>query len=115
MDAFEKDLEQLELFTEGLSDMDAILNRFYRYIHYYGELHLNGTMEQFSTRQDVSLEIAEEGIFEGYDKIKEYFGFMPKLAKKPGIMIYHYVDTQVVEIAKDGKTAKLTQCADGGL
>lgn len=113
MEALERDLEQLELFAEGLSDMDAILNRFYRYIHYYGELHINGTMEQFSTRDDVSLEIAEEGIFEGYGRIKEYFGFMPKLAKKPGIMIYHYVDTPVVEIAGDGKTAKLTCLASG--
>lgn len=113
MQELEKDLEQLELFAEQLSDHDAVLNCFYRYIHYYGQLHITGTMEQFSRRSDVSLEIGEEGIYEGYDTIERYFGFMPKLAKKPGIMIYHYVDTPVVELAGDGKTAKLTCLAPG--
>lgn len=108
-----KDIGALEEFATRLVDHDQILNTFYRYIHYYGELHITGTMQQFSKRPDISLEIGEEGVYEGYDTIKAYFGFMPKLAQKPGILIYHYTDTPVIEIAKDGQTAKLTALAPG--
>lgn len=106
-------IEALDKMATELVDHDQILNTFYRYIHYYGELHIDGVMEQFANRQDISLEIGEEGVFEGRETIRAYFGFMPKLAKKPGILIYHYTDTPVVEIAKDGKSAKLTALAPG--
>ena len=114
MQDLEKDLESLEFLTEEISDHDAILNCFYRYIHFYGQLHIEGVMEQFSKdHSDVSLEIGEEGIYTGLNTIRSYFGFMPKLSQKPGIMIYHYVDTPVVEIAGDHKTAKITCLAPG--
>lgn len=103
----------LEKQAIKLVDHDQILNAFYRYIHYYGELHITGVMEQFADRPDISLEIGEEGIYEGRETIQAYFGFMPKLAQKPGILIYHYTDTPVVEIAKDGQSAKLTALAPG--
>ncbi|MBR0091838.1 MAG: nuclear transport factor 2 family protein [Lachnospiraceae bacterium] len=109
----ENGIAELETFTQKLSDYDAVLNRFYRYIHYYGLMHISGVMEQFSKKEDVSLEIGEEGMYTGYETIKEYFGFLPKLAAKPGTMIYHYVDTPVVQIAKDGQTAKITCLAPG--
>lgn len=108
-----KDIEELEQVAERLTDHDQILNTFYRYIHYYGELHINGVMEQFADRADITLEIGEEGLYRGPETIRSYFGFMPKLAQKPGILVYHYTDTPVVEIAGDGKTAKVTALAPG--
>lgn len=113
MDLYNK-IEELNALADRLTAKDDIINCFHRYVNFYSELHIEGMMKQFSTeRKDICLEIGEDGLYEGEKAIREVFAFMPKLAKRPGSIIYHYVDTEVVEIAQDGLTAKLTCLAPG--
>lgn len=107
-------IAELTCLASKLNNRDEIINCFHRYINFYSEQHIDGVMAQFTTTQpDVSLEIGEKGCLKGLDAIRAYFGYMPKIAARPGAIIYHYVDTQVVTIAEDGKTAKLTCLAPG--
>ena len=106
-------LQALEQQMDRVADTNRILDIFYRYIHYFSLLHREGILSTFADRDDVSLELAEEGVVVGPEQLRRHFSFMPVLAQKPGILVYHYVTCPVVEIAADGATAKLTCFAPG--
>jgi len=104
----EKELAGLTALADKNSAVHSVLKVFHAYVNYYSQQHIEGVMAQFADKPDVSLEIADEGKVVGLADIRRYFSYMPVLAKKPGILMYHYVTTEVVEVAGDGKTAKLT-------
>lgn len=105
----EKQILELSRIADHNSDVDAVLKVFHNYLHYFAQNHVTGVLEQFSGEQeDISLEVGEEGRIVGRADLEKHFAYMPRLAQKPGVLVYHYVTTEVVEIAQDGQTAKLT-------
>lgn len=106
--SIEKELAELTALADKNSAVNTVLKVFHAYVNYYSQQHIEGVMAQFADQPDVSLEVADEGKVVGLENIRRYFSYMPVLAKKPGILMYHYVTTEVVEVAEDGQTAKLT-------
>jgi hypothetical protein len=62
---------------------------------------------------DISFESAKPRVYMGADSMKEYFGYLPELARLRGILYEYFVFDHVIEIAQDGKVAKLTSLSPG--
>lgn len=105
---FEKEFAELKALADRNCAVNEVLKTLHRYVNYYSQEHIEGVMAQFADEPDVSLEVADEGKVVGLENIRRYFSYMPIIAKKPGILMYHYVTTEVVAVAEDGKTAKVT-------
>lgn len=106
---FEKELADLSVIVTRNSAVNEVLNVFHSYVHYFSQNHISGVLKQFALdKEDVSLEIGEEGKIVGAEQLRKHFAYMPRLAKQTGVLVYHYVTSEVVEVAEDGKTAKVT-------
>jgi hypothetical protein len=56
---------------------------------------------------EISVEIAESGVYEGIDKIRTLFVDMFKpLFTAPGSLPIHLLTTPVIEISSDGQSAR---------
>jgi hypothetical protein len=99
---------------EKLEARDAILNCFHRFLQYLSLQHELGVMQCFPLEcYDVSFESAKSGIYIGADSMKKYFGCLPELAGLRGMLYEQFAFDHVIEIAQDGKTAKLTSLSPG--
>lgn len=64
-------------------------------------------LESFALdRRDVSLEYADEGVFEGREAVTAIVRQILKRASEPGEMLDMQLTTPMIEIAGDGRTAK---------
>ena len=93
---------------------DAVLNCFHRFLQYLSLQHEPGVLGCFALEcDDVSFESSKSGVYIGAESIKKYFGYLPRLSKLRGMLYEQYTFDQVIEVAQDGKTAKLTSISPG--
>jgi hypothetical protein len=108
--SLEERIDRLEKECERLAAVKACCDLMSRYEYYLcGGVQLKA-MELFAKRDDTLMQVATGwGHYKGWDSIYKLFvGFMTGLEKDmgTGLMFEHHLDTSLVEVAGDGKTAK---------
>jgi hypothetical protein len=100
-------LEAVEKELSRMKSVQAIQNLMGRYTTNHSQKNMHKTVEFYALdRPDVSVEIADLGIYVGAEAIKTLFQkqyFIPQLE---GNLLIHYLSTPMIEVAKDGQTAK---------
>lgn len=102
-------LDELYTKVKHLEDLEEIkkLQRKYQYWLYIQEYEKIVERCWAQKTPGVSMEASDSGVFKGKDGIKRFFlEFMGSLRKKPGAFTMHLAVGPVIEVAKDGKTAK---------
>lgn len=93
---------------------DEIMNCFHRFLQYLSLQHKPGVLACFALDQkDVSYETGKSGVFVGKEALEEYFEYLHEMAKLKGLLYEQFSFDQVIEVAEDGKTAKLTSLSPG--
>lgn len=99
--------EQTHDAVQTLLDVHEIANLQGRYL-YYVQAHDYERIVSLFAEQDpeVSVEIAESGIYVGVEKVRALFtGLIEPLFTAPGSLPIHMLNTPVIEVARDGTTA----------
>ena len=100
MASLEKEIERLQAVTE-------IQNLVGRYAVVHTPKTMAKSWELFALKQpDVSVEIAMWGVYVGGEKIKKLYATMGEGTPIPGTMFEHQFTTPIIEVARDGQTAK---------
>jgi hypothetical protein len=108
MEDLQKRLEELKRRAQRVADIQNVEKLFNTYLQYYALQHKEGVLGTFALDQpDVSVEEAYSEVFEGAQAVEDYYDFMTRLARKPGILLEQQAVCPVIEIAGDGKTAKI--------
>ena len=103
----QKAVESLQKENERLQAINEIMNLVGRYAVVHTPSSMARTIDLFALKQpDVSVEIAMWGVFIGPDQIRKMYTEMSEGAAKPGAMFEHQWTTPMIQVAKDGKTAK---------
>lgn len=94
--------------AQRLLDVHEIANLQGRYMYYIQSHCYDAILDLFAADDpEVSVEIAESGVYEGIDKIRTLFVDMFKpLFTAPGSLPVHLLTTPVIEIAADGQSAR---------
>lgn len=110
----QEDLEALYAGIRHIEDIQEIQQLQYRYIQNLALFRADKIIELFAQNApDVSFEGGGSGVFEGIEGVKRFFSVHRQFAKARGLLIEHYALCPVIEIAKDGKTAKGTWLSPG--
>jgi len=91
------------------ADVHQIQNVMGRYEYYHVSNLQEETVSLFSKREDVKVEIANLGIYDGQAGLKRFFLGANLKHTDPhvaGNMFLHTLTTPVIEVAGDGKTAQ---------
>ena len=87
-------------------DIEEIRNLMGKYEVWHVPNKVTETWRLFAQKApDVSAEIADWGVYVGIDKIRLLYEEVHRVPLK-GTMHEHYLTTYVIQVAKDGKTAK---------
>ena len=119
MQLLEEDNRELKKQVQRLEDTRQIANMMGRYI-YKHEVHKDTEFLNtiFADRDDISWEVANFGVYCGWDGVKRILDAHSGIGRKDteddkemsiigtGGMIMHTLSTPVIEIAGDGRTAK---------
>ena len=107
-------LDKLQAKITKAEDILEVKKLASRYLQYFQGADANGIMADFAFEMpDVSLDGSMGSKFVGEKPIREFFDQRPTLARMPGALVEHETTTQVVVIAKDGKTARMTAFSPG--
>lgn len=109
MDSLEKRLEKLEKEIQRLSDFQEIANLQGRYNHLVLGHYWERIVDEMVAKKHpgVKAEIAESGVFHGVEGVKKVFiDVLGKLYNYKGNLGVHELTTPVIEVSKDGQTAK---------
>lgn len=105
--------------TQKLMDIHEIKQLMARYEYYHsGGLHRE-CVALFSQRDDVKVEIANLGIFDGQDGLRRFFIGANSFAEessanlRKGHMHLHMITTPIIEIAGDSQTAQAIWLSPG--
>jgi len=111
----EEKIKKLEGEIERLKAVHEIQNLMSKYEYYHTADMQEETVELFAKKTpDVSAEIADWGVYEGVEGIKRLFlGVHRLIPDRTGTMFIHTLTTPVIEVAKDGKTAKAIWLSPG--
>ena len=91
-----------------LEAVHEIQNLQGRYNHYLSMGRFDGIMEMFSSKDpDIELEIADSGVYVGHDSIRKWLdeSIKPKHISRGGMGLMMLL-TPVIEVSRDGKSAK---------
>ena len=118
MDEREKQLrqryEELMARAQRVSDIQTVENVFNKFLQYYNLQHAEGMLSLFALDQpDVSIEEAYSEVFEGREAVESYIDQFRRLATKRGVLLEEHAVCPVIELAGDGKTAKIVCFARG--
>lgn len=101
-------IEQLKKRATRVADVHEVEKVFNKWLQYYNLQHKEGMLSCFALEEpDVSIEEAYSEVFQGKDKLEEYFDCFRRLAGKKGIILEQQATCPVIELAGDGETAKL--------
>lgn len=107
-------IESLRKRAERVAAVHDVEKVFNKYIQYYNLQHKDGMLSCFCLDEpDVSIEEAYSEVFQGREKVEEYFNCFKRLAGKKGIILEQTSVCPVIEIAGDGETAKLVSFSRG--
>jgi len=96
----EQRLERVEAFIE-ISNLQG------RYNHYILGHHYDKILEMFSKRPDISAEMDVSGVYTGQEGVRKLFvDILGKLYNYTGNLALHQLTSPVIEIGKDGVTAR---------
>jgi len=102
-------LEKLEQKVQRALDYQEIANMHGRYNHLLLGHYWDQIVDEMFARKTpgVKAEIAESGVYHGLEGVRKVFvEVLGKLYNYKGNLALHELTTPVIEIAKDGKTAK---------
>ncbi|EOS37818.1 hypothetical protein D3Z53_17845 [Lachnospiraceae bacterium] len=106
--------EDLKKRAQRVSDIQTVEKLFHTYLQYYNLQHVEGILSTLALDQsDVSVEEGYSEVYEGKEAVESYFDCFRRLSKKPGILVEQHCVCPVIELAGDGKTAKLVCFARG--
>jgi ketosteroid isomerase-like protein len=104
-------LEEKITLAEDILEIKKVINK-YR-LNFQGA-DANAILQDFAFEMDdVSVDGSMGGKFVGERPIREFFDQRPVLARMPGAIVEHDSTTQVVVVAKDGKTARVANYSPG--
>lgn len=107
VEKLEKAVESLQHENERLQAINEIMNLVGRYAVVHTPSSMARSIDLFALEQpDVSVEIAMWGVFIGPDQVRKMYGGMSEGTARPGAMFEHQFTTPMIQVAKDGKTAK---------
>jgi hypothetical protein len=90
-----------------LQAYEEIQNNMGRCMAAFNFRQADKVLSHFALSQtDVSLEYADEGLFEGANAVKQIIGEVVGAPVKPGEMLDMQLNTPIIEVATDLKTAK---------
>jgi len=101
-------LERLERQVQRVTDYQEISNLHGRYNHLVLGHHWEPILAMFAQHTPgVTAEVAESGVFHGTEGVRRVFvDMLGKLYNYPGMLALHELTTPVIEVARDGRTAK---------
>ena len=103
----EKTIDDLKHEMERLQAVHEIQNLVAKYANLHTPTTMHRSIEVFAMKQpDVSVEIAMWGKFIGPDQVRRVYNSLIEGQPVPGTMFEHQLTTPVIQVAKDGKTAK---------
>jgi len=110
MDTMQLEINRIKREVQRLKDLHEVQDLMSRYFHWHAAgLHKDCYDRLFSHKaNDVRVEIANWGCWEGQDAVKNfYYKTLPLLeGDRKGQMYIHTLDTPCIQISGDGKTAK---------
>jgi hypothetical protein len=101
-------LDRLERQIQRVQDWQEVSNLQGRYNHLVLGHHWDAILALFAQKTPgVKAEIAESGVFHGLEGVRRVFvDMLGKLYDYPGMCAVHELTTPVIEVARDGTTAK---------
>lgn len=103
-----KKIEKLEIYQEVQNDMGRAVAAF-------NFRQADRVLSHFALKkEDVSLEYADEGVFEGREAVTAIINEVVGAPQKPGEMLDIQLTTPMIEVADDLETAKAVWWCPGG-
>lgn len=100
-------LQELEARIRRLEDIHEIQNLQSRYNHYILSHRYDEIVDMFAKKDpNVKIELADSGVIEGLEGVKKAFNILKELYVVPGGLGLHMLMTPVIEVSRDGKTAR---------
>jgi hypothetical protein len=107
LESLEKDIT----LAEDILEIKKVINR---YLIYFQGADANGLLQDFAFEMlDISLDTSKGKKLVGEKAIRQFFDQRPVLALMQGALVQHEFTTQVITVAKDGKTAKAAAFSPG--
>lgn len=104
----------LEARAQKVKDIQQVEKVFNTYLQYCALQHKQGVLDQFAMEQpDVSVEEGYSEVYEGRKSVEGYYDALVRLAQKRGFLLEQQAVCPAIEIAGNGKTAKLVSFARG--
>jgi len=99
--------QETESKIRRLEDYRDICNLQGRYNHYMLSGRFDKILDMFAKKDpNIIIELADSGEYRGIEGVKKVFSIVGEKYAFPGSLGLHMLMTPVVEISKDGKTAK---------
>ena len=99
--------QELEAKIRRLEDYRDICNLQGRYNHYMLSGRFDKILDMFAKKDsNVIIELADSGEYRGIEGVKKVFNILHEKYGFPGSLGLHMLMTPVVEVSKDGKTAR---------
>lgn len=99
-----QDLLRLIDRLEAYQEIQNVMGRTVAAFNFH---QMERVLENFALKEkDVSVEYADEGVFEGEAAVREIFRILLGEPAKPGEMTDMQLTTPMIEVAEDGKTAE---------
>lgn len=113
----EEKLERIEALERRITfyeDRQQIENLLLRYALNHNQKNMHRTSRFYAFSQpDATIEIAERGSFVGEENVRMVFEGNYQIQINEGSYLMHWFTTPMIEIARDGRTAKGTWLAPG--
>lgn len=114
MEAMEKRLAELELLVAREQDRHEIENLFGAVHVNHSQKNMHKSMDYYAlTMPDVSVEVGDKGIFVGVEGLEKLFCSNYQIPDNHGNMLIHWLTTPMIEVAKDGQTARAVWWSPG--
>jgi len=103
--------ESRVIYLEHLFEIQQVMHR---YLHYFSLLEGDKMTNLFSQKaNDISIEVGDSGVFEGKEGIERFHKPFNAMANQVGVYIEHTVASPMIEVARDGATAKVVWFSPG--
>ena len=119
LEALEKKIEELQLQVERAQAVTECANLMSRYVYYHAAFRHKDYVKFWAQREDDILEMPW-GKYIGYESVKKCYlehhfdrGDEGAEEKMQGAVFFHQLDTPVIVVAEDGKTARGTWWSPG--
>jgi hypothetical protein len=101
-------MQNLLARVEYLEDQLEIQQLQSRYIHYLFKQRFDRIVDECFAQKlpDVSVEFSDSGVYRGLDSVRALYRSFEVTKKIPGFFILHMTVNPVIEIAKDGLSAR---------